>query len=427
MKTNIFNILAACGVMFAMSSCDGAWTPPTAPEGDLALGAMDVVNDDAQKLVYNDMSRASDIDLSNYKVSVCPKGGDTPLYTWTYSSMPEVVTLPVGDYTVVVKSHDVQKAEWDNPYFIGSKNFSVANGKITEVDQIVCKFSSVKVTIAYSDLLKEMLTEATVTVKINDLGILNFDLAETRAGYFEALEGSSTMIVTFNGVINGTAVEKNINITDIAAGQHRIITFGSKVIPPVPEQTGSVDPTSGIDISADMVTEDIDGNQTIEEDIMDTPKRPWEPEPEEPGPVTPPTEDAAATFTSTTLNLSGTNDPKDPKYSGDPGTAAVKIDCPKGFANLIVDIKTDNPNFEASVGEMLPMHFDLAYPGDAGEDLGSIGFPIGDEVIGQTSIDFDISQFVPLLGAFSGTHSFTITVKDSEGAEASKALVFKVN
>lgn len=425
MKSNIFNILGAGCLMFAITSCDGAWTPPSPAEGELALGAMDVKNDDAVKLIENDMSRASsDAEIQNYKVSISKKGENTPVYTYTYGEMPEVVTLNVGEYTVSVKSHDVQKAEWDKPYFIGSRDFSITSGKITEVEEIVCKFSSIKVTITYSDELKSMLTEATVNVKANDLGVLDFTLGETRAGYFEALEGSTTMIVTFNGVLNGTAITKSVNLTNVAAGQHRIINFGAKTIPPVPEQTGTVDP-GGITVDADMIIEDIDGNQTVEEDIIGDVKNPWDPGTgEDPNPPTPPTPgEEAAKFESTTINLDGVNDPT--KYSGDPETAVVSISCPEGFANLKVKIATDNANFEASVSEMLPMEFDLAYPGDQADNLASLEFPVGDAVIGQKSLDFDISMFVPLLGSFPGTHTFTITVVDSKGSESSKTLTFK--
>lgn len=74
MKSNIFNILGAGCLMFAMTSCDGAWTPPSPAEGELALGAMDVKNDDAVKLIENDMSRASsDAEIQNYKVSISKK------------------------------------------------------------------------------------------------------------------------------------------------------------------------------------------------------------------------------------------------------------------------------------------------------------------------------------------------------------------
>lgn len=428
MKSNIFNILGAGCLMFAMTSCDGAWTPPSPAEGELALGAMDVKNDDAVKLIENDMSRASsDAEIQNYKVSISKKGENTPLYTYTYSEMPEVVTLNVGEYTVSVKSHDVQKAEWDKPYFIGSRDFSITSGKITEVEEIVCKFSSIKVTITYSDELKSMLTEATVNVKANDLGVLDFTLGETRAGYFEALEGSTTMIVTFNGVLNGTAITKSVNLTNVAAGQHRIINFGAKTIPPVPEQTGTVDP-GGITVDADMIIEDIDGNQTVEEDIIGNIKNPWDPgkDPDEPTPPTP--SDEAATFESTTLNLIGFNNPADPKYNSEPGTAAVTIKCPEGFANLKVNIETTNAGFKETVGSMLPLEFDLAYPpADNAEAIASLGFPIGNDVIGKTEVTFDISMFVPLLANedFAGEHTFTLNVTDSKGNSSKVALAFK--
>ena len=40
--------------------------------------------------------------------------------------MPEVVTLPVGEYTVEVYNSEVKEAEFDAPYYYASKNVTIA-------------------------------------------------------------------------------------------------------------------------------------------------------------------------------------------------------------------------------------------------------------------------------------------------------------
>lgn len=116
----------------------------------------------------------------------------------------------------------------------------------------------------------------------------------------------------------------------------------------------------------------------------------------------------------------GENGENDPSVT----PAIVVITSKEGIANLNVKIETDNESFAASVGELMPMEFDLAYPGETGESLASIGLPVGDDVIGKTSVDFNITDLAPLLSGFSGHHSFSITVTDSKGNKKSTILKY---
>jgi hypothetical protein len=72
----------------------------------------------------------------------------------------------------------------------------------------------------------------------------------------------------------------------------------------------------------------------------------------------------------------------------------------------------------------MPTTFDLAYPGDKSEVYASLGLPVGDEVLGATTLDFNISQFVPLLKAFPGTHKFQLSVTDAKSQQLVKTLTF---
>ena len=78
-------------------------------------------------------------------------------------------------------------------------------------------------------------------------------------------------------------------------------------------------------------------------------------------------------------------------------------------------------------GVGLAATFDLAYPGDLETALkDSFGFPVGNEVIGQTDVVFDITQFVPLLNIYQGTHQFKITATDANNVQVVKLLTFVV-
>ena len=224
MKTNILTTAAIVAAMMA-TSCDGNWTPPVGDEGKLDLSSVQIINDDAEKLVKNEQSRADEPDAS-YIIEVYKAGETTPTNSWTYGTMPEIVALEKGDYRIEVESHKVAKAEWEKPYFKGSQTFSITPNQITQVEAVTCHFSSIKVTITVEDDLKALLSDdATFTVIANDEGELVYGKNETRAGYFEAVDGSNTMIVKFKGTLGNSVVEENFPFTDIEAGQYRDLSL----------------------------------------------------------------------------------------------------------------------------------------------------------------------------------------------------------
>ncbi|MDE6287634.1 MAG: DUF4493 domain-containing protein, partial [Muribaculaceae bacterium] len=96
-----------------------------------------------------EVSRAG-ISTDNFIITIKDKESGAVRRTYKYGSMPEVVSLPVGSYTVSVKSHEIKPAEFDAPYYEGSADFSIEAGKITEIGTILCKFKSIKVTIKYT-------------------------------------------------------------------------------------------------------------------------------------------------------------------------------------------------------------------------------------------------------------------------------------
>lgn len=412
------------------TSCDDNWTPALGDDGQLDLSSVSVINDDATKLVKNEQSRA-DVDLSDYVVEIFKSGETSPTNTWAYGSMPEVVTLAAGDYSINVKSHEVAKAEWERPYFTGSQTFSIATGKITQVEPVTCKFASIKVTITVADDLKAQLSDdATFTVIANDEGQLVYGKDETRAGYFEAVSGSNTMIVNFKGSIGGNAVEEIFPFVDIEAGQHRDIVFKTKDGPTPPQPSGDVE-DGGISVDFTYTDRDIDGNVTYEEEVIEG-QRPGQEDPKEPvnpdkpvDPVDPvdPAEPISYDKENSTIDLEGVN-----IATADFGVAKVIFLAENKIQDMVVTIVSKSLTKEALKEIGLDDKFSLAEPGEYEEAIkGSLGLPCGDEVIGKTDLTFDITTFVPMLAAFSGDHSFKIDITDQKGNTKSYELKFHVN
>ena len=182
--------------------------------------------------------------------------------------MPEIFSLEPGDYRVEVQSHEVQKAEWSRPYFLGSKAFTIEANKVTEIGVVSCKFSSLKVSVVFTDALRaEMADDVKVEISANDEGKLTFTPAETRSGFFAVLDGSTTLTAVFTGTVKGYRENIIKTYTDIAAGQHRIITFDLKDNPSTPpEETGTVDPGEGINVDVSVTDSAISGGVDVSED-----------------------------------------------------------------------------------------------------------------------------------------------------------------
>lgn len=420
MKNKILTTAAIVAAMM-VTSCDGNWTPPVGDEGKLDLSSVQIINDDAEKLVKNEQSRADEPDAS-YIIEVYKTGETTPVNSWTYGTMPEIVALEKGDYRIEVESHKVAKAEWEKPYFKGSQTFSITPNQITQVEAVTCHFSSIKVTITVEDDLKALLSDdATFTVIANDEGELVYGKNETRAGYFEAVDGSNTMIVKFKGTLGNSVVEENFPFTDIEAGQYRDIVFKTKNGPQPPQPSGDVN-VGGIDIDASYTDRDIDGNVTYEEEVIDgerpgkeDPKEPIDPEDPNP-PVTDPIK-----FTSTTLELEKVNDAK--THNG-PAIVDIHSNQPIAHLKVIIDSKTLNKEELEGIG--LSDEFDLAEPGQFADGLNGLGFKTGDEVKGKNDAQFDITTFVPMLLNFKGLHTFKVIVEDIEGNTKELDLKFEV-
>lgn len=424
MKTQIISLLLSVAACMTLGSCnDDNWNPggSDSGEGTVSLASMDVDVNTAESV----QGRAS-VNTDTYLVEILNKETGAQAGSYVYGEMPEVVTLPVGKYTVNVRSHEVQPAQWSAPYYVGTKDFEIVSNKITEIGTVMCKFSNIKVTVRYTAELFAMLgNDARVTVVAGERGQLEFTPTETRAAYFEAVEGSMTLVAEFKATIGGNLITMTKPFTDVTAGKHYIITFSVKNgDSTVPDEFGQVNP-SGVSVDAEIEHENVDGNVGADEDNVsggsvrpgqeEWPEEPG-PGPDEPGPDTP---SEAITMTCK-AKLDGT-----PNDIVEGEEYKVDIHAENGVENLWVTISSSNNNFIASAGELLPMNFDFAHLDQATYDnLASIGLTGNEAVYHKTDVPFDITGLVPLLKAFPGTHTFTIKVVDAAGNEKTANLVF---
>lgn len=92
------------------------------------------------------------------------------------------MTLPVGKYIVAVSSNHTGEADWETPLYQGEEEVEVKQGEITSA-QVVCKITNTKVSVLYSEDMKNYFSHYGTTVS-NTSGSLTFTRDEYRSAYF---------------------------------------------------------------------------------------------------------------------------------------------------------------------------------------------------------------------------------------------------
>lgn len=90
--------------------------------------------------------------------------------------------LPVGKYTVAVRSNGADEAGWDTPLYMGQEEVEVKQGEITNA-KVTCTIANAKVSVVYEDDMRERFADYQVTVS-NSSGSLKYTRDEYRSGFF---------------------------------------------------------------------------------------------------------------------------------------------------------------------------------------------------------------------------------------------------
>lgn len=438
MNTKIYSFLAAAGVALALGSCSDNPDYPLGKDdatGSVRLSDMGVEVSTDEML----MSRADDsgIDTSSFLVKITDAAG-TSVYESTVATANEVVTLPVAEgYRLSVRSHEVENAAWEAPYYFGEQAFDIKADAITEVGTVSCKFANIRVSVRYTDELQALMgNDVTVAVKCSENGSsLEFAKNETRSGYFKALEGSTTLAAEFTGTVSGQTARLVKALNDVKAGQHRVITFGVKTgNTDVPDEFGSITVdgegsgvkiADGLYLTAEVTTQTVDGNVTADETGDGDAKRPGQEDPVGPDNPDNPDEPKDDAIIIEAPGLSFTEVMKPTEVTD----GKLLIKASKGVNNLFVEIVPGGKEFEDVLLALpMPLKFDLAHTAsqDEKEKMQGFNFPVDDEIVGHTEVEFDLTQFIPLLDIYAGEPKFVLTVHDTEGNTLTKTLSFKV-
>ncbi len=412
MKKLIFYSLFA--VLALAASCQK--TPVANPKGNgtLYLGSLDLSLDEAL------VTKASEVS-GNYVVSILDSEGKEINRT-TYAEIKasdNKLTLPAGTYTLSVSSYDKELpyAEFETPVYGASKAFSITAGQLTTLGELTCTLLQCKVTVAYSEEFLESVTGAGKTTVSLKAGYpleytLNADGSyDQRAGYF-AVDGN-TLEVVFQGNIDGQSKKMTKAFTGVAARQWRQIKFVQKK-----NEQG--------DATFDIVINDLISDETLNNVVGADEEPVIGDDPDAPkgdgGITLYPDYEAGCDAQITDLTNLLIVPESERKMS-----IKLKAEIPNGIMKFNVAITTDNEKFASAVAVADATNLDLIHPSATNEVIFTVvPFPHGQQLLGMTEVDFDLSNAQNAILNYKGHHTFTMNIVDQAGCRNSIVVVMVV-
>lgn len=457
MKFKIFSLTLALAAVAGLSSCNDDWQPAGSSQfpagtGGISSGTLNVQVADEPTKAQSRADGANTVDTSSFIVYITAKGSqDVEVYDketcrWTYSTMPEIITLPVGEYTVHVASHEPEPVAWGAPYFEGSKDFTVENNKVVNIGSVKCLFQSLKVGVKFDDDFLKMLDPDNSTVTLIG-GVAGTSIvwtpSETRCAYFRLEEDNPTVVANFNGMVNGTNYKATLPVQDAKIGDYYIFTFSvNQGDPSRPhEPSYATIPEGGISIDVETIRVDLNNQLKPGEDKGDDsekhpnaeewPEDPQQPvDPDDPTPPGPSTDSGVELAPIAGFNPDGVNNiDSNVDYTfifttqSPIADVEVDIDSP----DYLTKYNPDAPDSNMLTDVGLTSHFSLVNPGSLEEALSGMGFPVVNDVKGKTELKFALSDLITLLNTDpeSHVHKFTITVKTEGRPDYVQTLQFR--
>ena len=416
MKKYIYIVLAAAAMLFAGCKEKPVEVGPTGLQLKISAEGNYV-----DKVVKSSES----IDIASFIVSVDKKDGKFS-QTWTYAELPSLVELSSGEYTVIVKSPEMDKVAWEQPSYAATKDFAIVNGVVTPID-LVCTLQNMKNSVYCSQHFMDQLTQFNIKIS-NEDGYLVWTADEV--GVYTESNGSKTitkepskrayfsvkeLTINVDGyrALDNTTANLTYEIKNVAARDHHIIYLDAYV-------TGQSAMSLSIDSSVndkdvEMLFPGIDPDDSnIDDDIDAGWGEPEGDQPSIPDPTsTVPYMEWEATPTFESMDIVADVDVELMVY------APEKI---KGFVVRVSD------NFLPAIQMLVPgaEALDLINDTEVMAALGTM-LPVGDQLLGKTEVAFSLSKLVPLIASVGNQgeeYVFTLEVTDEKDQQLVQSVVF---
>ena len=409
--------------LLAFTACHSeAMESVSSAKGDLNLSSMKAEVDTNVDTVYVGSRAESTVDVSNFLVTIYDAQSQK-VEQWNYNAMPEIVSLAVGTYSIVVTSAETPSNGFDTPYYKGTATCEIKENEVVDVPVITCKLANMLFSVEYDEEFQGKMGEDVVTAITVGENSLEIPYSETRSAYLIAPEGETTsMIVTLKGTIDGESIDYSERFESVKIGVHNIIKYKFAPVSDGSEGDGTLGVAIVVDSSMTGSDEVVGTDPGKEPGIDDFPEEGGEDPGDGDG------DENAPTIVGSNFNVNAFDITKDvlEVKKGASAQLQVTLTAPNGIAHVYVTIDSETLTKEVLEGVGLTDSFDLAEPGALEEGLNSLGFPTGDAVVGQTDLLFDITDFTSLLGIYGvANHNFIIRLVDQNGLEVTETLKIK--
>lgn len=405
-------------ILAIFSSCKKINVPDDSLEGTLSFASFTLAYD--TEVLTKAVSKAPD----TYAIIITDNNGAEVVST-TYGAVVAdggEIDLLAGNYTLTARStaSEVPASAFDEPVYGASEEFAIVAGETTVIGSLVCKLLQCKVTVEYDEeFLKCVTGDCQTDVTVTAGAPLTFKLGynsgcfsfENSAGYFAVNNGDkTTMNVVFKGSIEGKVQKMTAALTGVQPQQWRQIKFFKKL----DEQGNSVFEISIIDYIDDKeLTVEL---SVADEDIIgEDPDRPVG----DGGIILEFAEDCTMFDDFSDILVPAMSTPMDLR---------VVASVPNGVKKFYVDISSTSESFIGAVNAAGGTRLDLINPSSESEIVFQIvPFTHGIDLIGRTTILFDLSNAQEAILAFPGKHTFTMDVTDQAGCNNKLAVTMVVN
>ena len=152
--------------------------------------------------ISKDASLKADVAIEDFILRIIDSQS-TEILSEYIGDLPDLIVLPIGNYTIEAYSITFSEPMFDTPRYSGETNVAIIADETTEAS-LVCSQSNAGVNVVWSDAFSDSFSNYEAQI-ISDEGYLTYSSTEMRTGYF--LPGTVIIFITADGqTINGGSI-----------------------------------------------------------------------------------------------------------------------------------------------------------------------------------------------------------------------------